>query len=365
MGKNRNQIRGVLLGLAVGDAMGHTVDSRSLVEIRADYGPNGLLGYDLVNGCAEITSYTQLAAFSANGLLLGITRTQLQGSAAKPVRYIALALKEWSRSQCYTTPERNYCWLSNIPEMKRRFCMDTRMLDALNREALGSLESPQYKSSHPGALTAAMPVALLWEDMGLSPEEAVRLGAEAVALTHGNPEAFLASAALTCLLKDILLEPTAPIGELVQKTIDAVTSLFGNAYSQTLRLTDLLQQALSLAVTPGVSAAEAMEALVCATAAEVLAGAVYAVATCGRDFDTAMIAAVNHSGRSAAVGAVAGCLLGGILGDSALPEFYLECLEPAATLTELAKDLTVGRPMVVGSSLFDIDWDRKYLRAGQ
>ena len=66
--------RGCLLGLAVGDAMGSTVDSRSLDEIRENYGPNGLLGYDLMNGYAEVTSYTQLTAFTCTGLLLGLTR---------------------------------------------------------------------------------------------------------------------------------------------------------------------------------------------------------------------------------------------------------------------------------------------------
>ena len=73
MGQRQYKNRSVLLGLAVGDAMGHAVDRRSLEEIRNDYGPNGLLGYDLVNGYADITSYTQLAAFTANGLLYGIT----------------------------------------------------------------------------------------------------------------------------------------------------------------------------------------------------------------------------------------------------------------------------------------------------
>ena len=65
---------GSLLGLAVGDAMGHTVDGLSISEIRQNYGPNGLLGYDLVNGYADVTSYTQLAAFTINSLLLAITR---------------------------------------------------------------------------------------------------------------------------------------------------------------------------------------------------------------------------------------------------------------------------------------------------
>ena len=51
--------QGCMLGLAVGDAMGAGVDDRSLQEICDDYGPDGLLGYDLVNGFAEVSSYTQ------------------------------------------------------------------------------------------------------------------------------------------------------------------------------------------------------------------------------------------------------------------------------------------------------------------
>ena len=74
MADKKGQFRGMLLGLAVGDAMGYTIDGSSWKEIQQSYGPNGLLGYDLVNGYADVTSYTQLAAFTCNGLLLGLTR---------------------------------------------------------------------------------------------------------------------------------------------------------------------------------------------------------------------------------------------------------------------------------------------------
>ena len=43
MDAKQSAFRGCLLGLAVGDAMGCTVDGRSLEQIRQDYGPNGLL----------------------------------------------------------------------------------------------------------------------------------------------------------------------------------------------------------------------------------------------------------------------------------------------------------------------------------
>ena len=156
MGQKQSQNRGVFLGMAVGDAMGHTVDRRSLEEICNDYGPNGLLGYDLVNGYADITSYTQLAAFTANGLILGLTRGQTQSRMMAQMRYITMAIREWSRTQSFSLPEKNYCWLTRIPEMKRKFCMDNRMLDALSKEELGCLDEPRYKSDHPGALTTVV-----------------------------------------------------------------------------------------------------------------------------------------------------------------------------------------------------------------
>ena len=360
----RDAIRGCLLGLAVGDAMGYTVDSRNLAEIRRDYGPHGLLGYDLVNGYADVTSYTQLAAFSANGLLLGLTRGQMQGRMAPLVRYVAVAIKEWSRSQHYCPQERNFCWLSNIPELKRRHCMDNRMLDLLAKGSFGTPEEPVSRYNQPGSLTVAVPVALLSPHISVSPEELNRLGAEAIALTHGDPEAFLCGAVLVHILRELLEQPDTDLHTLIRDTRDAITLQFGREYGQLSKIWELLQLAEMLAQSESVTPMNAMEQLGCRTCAEVLAGAVYACMTCGGDFDAAMITAVNHSGRSAAVGAVTGAVLGILMGESALPEFYLESLEPTPYLTELAEDLVSGCPMDLGSNLFDDDWDRKYLHAG-
>ena len=357
--------QGCLLGMAVGDAMGYTVDSRNLEQICLDYGPNGLLGYDLVNGRAEVTSYTQLAAFSANGILMGLTRNRLTGRDTPLVRYVGLAIREWSRSQTFRTGEPNFCWLSSLPDLKRRRCMDTWMLSILEKPPLGTMEAPTNRSSHPAALTAVIPLAMLADATHLSQEEINHMGAQIVAMTHGNPEAFLSGAVLTHLLSRVLQEPSLPLELLIPDVCDALQLQFGRLYTQTATIRELLQLALMLAKDDSVSSMEAMEQLGCHSAAEVLAGAVYACVTCGEDFDTAIITAVNHSGRSAAVGAITGALLGARLGYEALPEFYLESLEPLHILLELANDLVVGCPMEIGSSLFDDDWDRKYLRAGQ
>ena len=352
--------RGALLGMAVGDAMGHAVDKKTLEEIRNDYGPNGLLGYDLVNGYAEVTSYTQVAAFAANGILLGLTR----GNTAMLVRYMGLALREWSRSQQYSDPERNYCFLSRVPELKRRRCMDTRMLDALNRNTLGTPEDPVYRSEQPGSLTSVIPVALLSGILEMEPDAVDRMGAEVVALTHGDPLAFLSGAVLAHGLRLLMQQPDISARDCLQDSMDAIQLQFGREYGQTTELWELLQLAMTLASSEQTGPMEAMELLRCRTAPEVLAGALYACVTCHGDFDAAMITAVNHSGRSSAVGAITGAILGIRMGEEILPEFYLESLESAQLLRELADDLAQGNPVDRVSHLFDDDWDRKYLHGG-
>ena len=186
MPDKRSRFRGALLGLAVGDAMGYTVDSKSLAEIREDYGPNGLLGYDLVNGYADVTSYTQLAAFTANGLLLGLTRGRMRLAMAPMVRYIGIALKEWSRSQHYCQQEKNHCWLSNHPQLKRRCCMDTWILTTLSRDTLGTMEEPAtanrtnpFKDVKKGAFYYE---AVLW-----AVEAKVTSGISATSFAPGDP----------------------------------------------------------------------------------------------------------------------------------------------------------------------------------
>ena len=53
------------------------------------------------------------------------------------------------------------------------------------------------------------------------------------------------------------------------------------------------------------------------------------------------------------------------MGEQALPAFYIECLEPAEVLGELAEDMLGGCTMERGSKLFDLDWDRKYIHGGK
>lgn len=367
----RSAYRGCLMGLAIGDAMGYTVDTKTWPQIQEDYGPYGLMGFDLVNGYADVTSHTQLAAFSCNGLLIGQTRGQVIGKMAPLVRYVELAQQEWAIGQRrYDQPARNLCWVFRVSELRRRHCTDTRMVETLNRSLersrqrqdwRGSLEAPRNKFDDPASITAAAAVGLFSHTAHLEQQELDRLGAECVALTYGSPLAFLPGVVVAHLVSSCLQSPERPLKALIEEALHALEDQFSREYRQVKEVVNLARQAVSLAESRNLRPVDAMERLRCDNAAQVLAGALYAALLCEDDFDRAMIVAVNHSGRSAAVAALAGAILGARMGVEALPEFYMESLEITAVLQELADDMLQGCPMVKGNKLFDGDWDRKYL----
>lgn len=356
MEKRIEAYRGCLLGLAVGDAMGYTVDSKSWDEICADYGPNGLLGYDLVNGTADVTSYTQLCGFMCNGLMLAAIR----GNPELLPRYMAMSLREWAKSQQFRgTTEKTNCWLAQVPEMRRRHCMDTRMLDALSRDTFGTPEKPVFRSTTPASITTAVAVGLGALPANMDGKSIGALGAQAVAFTHGDPDSFIAGAFVAYAVAAILQQPEAPLFAHFNRAIEAVTGLYTQQYPETEAVLARIRRAMELTRDSELTTLAAMTLLGCTTASECVAGAVYASMIHMSNFDEGMIAAVNHSGRSAAVGALTGAFLGARLGADALPEFYLESLEPASVLCELADDLTQAKMVM---RIFDDSWDNKYVQ---
>lgn len=355
MGTNTNYYRGCLLGLAVGDAMGLPVDDMTWDRIRENYGPHGLLGYDLRSDYAEITSYTQLAAYICNALLLSVSR----GSGDKNLHYVKLGLKEWTRSQHFARdPEHSYCWVAKLSAFRRRHCRDARMLDTLRLDALGSPERPANKYNTPGSLTAAIAVGMFFNPKRLSPNQVGELATQIVALTHGDPTAFLAAAVLAYAITGILQEPELPLQTQFESAVAVTDRQFRSKFPQTAEVVRTLRAAIRHA-QQAEPMGQVMESLQCYSAVNCLAGAIYASLANQNDFDTAMITAVNHSGYSSAVAGITGAVLGAKMGYDALPDFYLESLEPLESLCQLADDMVSGTPL---TGLFDDDWDHKYVQ---
>ena len=355
MTNNLDAYRGCLLGLAVGDAMGMPVDDMVLEKIRENYGPRGLLGYDLRSDYAEITSYTQLAAYICNALLLSVSR----GKGDKKLEFARLGLHEWTRSQQFARdPEASYCWVAKLSAFRRRHCRDARMLDTLRLSIMGFPEKGPNKYNTPGSLTAAIAVGMFFNPQRLTPPQIGELAAQIVCLTHGDPTAFLSAAVLAYAMAGILLEPQLPLEEQFSAAISAMRHQYRSKYTEA----DTVAQVLRTAVTRAKAAepmGEVMEELKCYSAMNCLAGAFYASLANQDDFDTAMITAVNHSGYSSAVAGITGAILGAKMGYQALPDFYLESLEPVKALCQLADDMVSFTPT---KGLFDDDWDMKYVQ---
>ena len=76
------------------------------------------------------------------------------------------------------------------------------------------------------------------------------------------------------------------------------------------------------------------------------------------DVQSAVEAAAKWSPAGAAV---VGAILGAVHGEEALPKAWLDELECESVLRELAEDMFRGCPMMLGSKVFDVVWDAKYV----
>lgn len=362
MVRKQDQIRGCILGAAAGDALGYCVKELSLGEIQEKYGPQGLQGYDTINGYAPISSYTQMAMFTANGLLFGATRGALRGVMAPYVNYLEVFYRDWAATQRSRWVQgRPYAWLSTLEALHSRRAPDNTVLYALEQSRVGTMDEPINRSRGPSGLVRAMPIGLFLDPRETDRTEIALLGAESAALTQGDPMGFLPAAVLTDLVNRIVYDRPDSFRAALHKSVAAATRQFSLKYRQMTALAELLAKAESLADSR-TSAGEALATLDCRDAPGVLAGACFVCLRHPGDYDRGIVEAVNHSGDSAAVGTLAGGLLGAMLGTEGIPEFYLEPLELRSILEELSDDLFQGCPMSRDPNLFDDQWDQKYIQ---
>jgi ADP-ribosylglycohydrolase len=232
------------------------------------------------------------------------------------------------------------------------------MLDTLRLSIMGFPEKGPNKYNTPGSLTAAIAVGMFFNPQRLTPPQVGELAAQIVCLTHGDPTAFLSAAVLAYAITGILMEPQLSLEEQFTAAISAMRYQYRSKYAEA----DTVAQVLQTAVTRAKAAepmGQVMEQLQCYSAMNCLAGAFYASLANQDDFDTAMITAVNHSGYSSAVAGITGAILGAKMGYHALPDFYLESLEPVKALCQLADDMVSFTPT---KGVFDDDWDTKYVQ---
>ena len=341
----RDQVRGCLLGGAVGDALGAPVEFMSIDAIRDKYGPDGIADLDRAYGrVGAITDDTQMTLWTAEGMLRGITRNKEKGIGG-PKCTIPFAYRRWLYTQDRRLPSRmdrhqrsltlgdgddmHPGWLLSVRELHAARAPGNTCLRALRAPELGTRERPLNGSKGCGGVMRVAPLALPPTD----PEVGFDVACEAAALTHGHVTGWLASGALVwllCRVRDGVDLETAAID-----TVDRISREPG--HEETSRA---LLAAWSLWRTKERPTPERVESLGVGWVAEqALAIAVYAALASGGDFETGVRIAVNHSGDSDSTGSIAGQILGLALGESAIPRRWLERLELREEITAMADDI--------------------------
>lgn len=357
-----DSIRGCLMAGAAGDALGYEVEFMNRSAILSRYGQEGITRFELdSNDKALISDDTQMTLFTANGMLMGLTRGYMRGIGGRPEKYVDGAYIDW-----YSTQTQEYglfmkhTWLRDLPEMAHRRAPGNTCMNACANMIRG--KEVHNNSKGCGGIMRVAPMALL--DAGYasrgehtySLEELAEAGGEIAESTHKHPLGFLPAALLTVLIYKVV--PLSPeqvrksFFRIAAETLGVLDLIYKGKYEVDKRyLHELSQRALDLAKSD-VPDAEAVRQLGEGwTGEEAWAIALYCAARHIDSVEKAIIASVNHDGDSDSTGSITGNIMGAIYGYEHIRERNIFCpqgkaLEQTLELSEiilaLADDLSTG-----------------------
>ncbi|MFE9647222.1 ADP-ribosylglycohydrolase family protein [Streptomyces sp. NPDC006365] len=354
----RSRVRGTLLGAALGDALGSPVGDLSVDEIRAEYGPEGVIDLPFGHGSRGAVSHlTQLTLFSLDGLIRAQVRRDT--GAWHPPTDLHRAYLRWAATQHDWGPDerrKEDGWLAREEWLYARRNPARACLIGLADDMMGTLDAPKNLEEM-GAEAAARsaPFGLL---VGWEPQLVMQLAVECAAQTHGHPTAYLSAGAYALIVHGLAR------GESLDAAVQRSLQLLADWPGQQ-PVTDALQFALG-AVRQGMPTPARIEELAGAGTAEGLLSVAVYCALVGEDTRHGLCLSVNHGGQSGTAGALTGALLGALHGETALPPAWLAELEGRPTMLVLADDfameMTQG-PALHGPAASSPGWLARYPRA--
>lgn len=335
--RSRSHVAGCLLGGAVGDALGAAVEFMSSGEIRRCFGDGGITDYAPAYGrIGAITDDTQMTLFTAEGLILSRIRDDAS-NPGRPLDFVYNAYLRWLGTQGEVTTEalvrrRGTCGiidgvLACRPELNSRRAPGNTCLSALRSKRMGTVNDPINDSKGCGGVMRVAPVGLF-----ASLEGAFQLGCETAAITHGHPSGYLASGALAHILSAVSYG--AALTEAIESAVEVLEKW--PDHGETLAA---VRGALDAWQTEEPSAEVVASLGQGWIAEEALAISLYCALCHPDDFEAGVVLAVNHGGDSDSTGAITGNILGLMLGKAAIPQRFLQTLELADLIEEVADDL--------------------------
>lgn len=356
----KDQVLGCMLGGAVGDAFGYTVEFEDYRRIVKKYGEKGITRYNLDrHGIAEISDDTQMSLFTAAGILLGMTRGHMRGVMGRIDTYCRWTYLDWLHTQEWTSRHKDArvdSWLMDVPGLYARRAPGNTCLSALH--AIEECREVLNNSCGCGGVMRTAPLALLNQLHGYANGDKLfcdMCAAEAARITHKHPLGFIPSAILNDILMQILesaegeeLSLECVVEKALRRLPEIVSEVdggkkYGELWPEEIRKQKrLISKALDLA-SADIEDHYAIESIGGGwTGHEALAIAIYSAVKHKDSFEDAIISSVNHSGDSDSTGAICGNIMGALLGRGSIPAYFTEQLELRDVIEEIASDLFTG-----------------------
>lgn len=341
----QNKIRGSITGGAVGDALGYPVEFvYSFNDICARYGKEGITEFDMSYPWLEseekkalFSDDTQMTLYTVEGLL----EAERNGKPIAPT--VCNAYLAWYAHQAGRKVKISYqSKLSEIEELNQNRAPGNTCLSAL--AAIHAGKEPQNASKGCGGIMRVAPVGLYGAAHDWSPADTARLAGELAELTHLHPLSTYSSAALAVIVQLCASSEDTVDKEMfkgiVDKSLKIVSDVYGADAAAMDEFRKIVGNAMSLDDDPQ-SDWQIIEDRIGEgwVAEETLAIALFSTLRHIDDFTGCLISAVNHGGDSDSTGAVAGNIIGAILGDDAIPGKFKKEIQLRDLLLHAADDL--------------------------
>lgn len=331
-----------LLGGAIGDALGYTIEFMGLAEIKAKYGQYGItdLDIDKRTGKALISDDTQMTLFTADGMMWAYYRCSRRGIGSYAGSGSYQSYLRWYYTQTGKLPaEKDKFFLERQPhedatsildykELFSRRAPGNSCLSALGSGKMGTIEQPINNSKGCGGVMRIAPVGLFLHS---EPEYAFSIGAEIAAITHGHPTGYLAAGAFAAIIAELVN------GKSINESITTAIRVLKN-YTSHQETLNAIENAVALANSDEQTETAISKIGEGWIAEEALAVAIYC-ALKETDFKKALIMSVNHDGDSDSTGAICGNILGACYGIDVIPKEWVENIELRDLIIDMSTKL--------------------------
>lgn len=149
--KNRDKIKGSMLGGAIGDALGYPIKSIRNIQERQ---------YFQYHGKGIISDNTQMSLFTANALLYDFTKYKIEGTAIPINDAIYLSYLDWLMTQINQENYKKVSWIRDLPELNISRIPNIVCINALKSGLKGTIETPINNNNGCEAITRITPIGL-------------------------------------------------------------------------------------------------------------------------------------------------------------------------------------------------------------